>query len=55
MTHKEKQDLKIAKANHKAAKQNKVRFLSERNKLIKQIIDSDAPKFGSIKLLAFKY
>ena len=49
MTHKE--ELKIAKAEHKQALKNKVLYKDRRNAILHRLVGSQIPKWGSIKII----
>ena len=47
-------ELKVAKANYRLALKNKERYEKKRNDLVMQIIESDIPDWGSIKITVGK-
>lgn len=46
-----REELKVAKANHKQAMKNKVKYERDRDALLMQIVESPVPKWGNIKII----
>ena len=44
------QKQKVAKANHKVALKNKTRYISDRDSLVHQMLQSDTPNWGSVRI-----
>jgi hypothetical protein len=47
-------ELKVAKASYKEALKNKVLYRKRRDAILMQIIESDVPKWGGIKITVTK-
>ena len=45
-----KDELKQAKKEHKSALKNKVIYTDRRDNMVRQILNSETPKWGSFKL-----
>ena len=49
-----REELKVAKANHKIALKNKVIYNQHRDALLMRIIESETPNWGAIKVIVTK-
>ena len=45
-----REEIKVAKANHKSALKNKAKYLRDRDALLMQIVESPVPLWGGIKI-----
>ena len=45
-----KEEIKVAKANHKESLKKKARYISKRDELVYQILQSVTPKWGAVKV-----
>ena len=44
------QKQKVAKANHKVALKNKTKYLNDRDMMVREMLQSDTPNWGSIRI-----